>query len=343
TELELPAVKDAENFQANTFNLFELSGGKTLSAIEIRNNNVGRDVSIRAIQIMDPNPKTAAEPVRPITTAQDAIVLMDGIEIERPSNKIDDLIPGLNLTLRGASASPVQLGVESNTEAVKDAIITFVGSYNRLMAELNVLTRRDDKLVAELTYLNDGERDELRGKLGLFAGDTALNKFRGDLVNAATASYQTAESGSVMLANFGISTDARRAGAAGYDPSRMRGYLEIDEKALDEAIGGNIDALKQLMGRDSDGDLIVDSGLAYSIDRTARPFVETAGVVTAKTGGLDTRIAASSRRLETIDRQLERKETSLRIQYGKMEDAYTRMDQMSRSLENFSTQGSNKR
>jgi flagellar hook-associated protein 2 len=342
TELRLSSVKDTENFQANTFNLFELSGGKTLSGIEIRNNNAGRDVSIRAIQIMNPNPKADTEPVRPITTAQDAIVLMDGIEIERPSNKIDDLVPGLNLNLRGASDSPVHLGVESNNEAVKDAIITFVGSYNRLMAELNVLTRRDDKLVTELTYLTDGEREELRGKLGLFAGDTALNKFRSDLVNAVTASYPTAESGSVMLANFGISTDARRAGAASYDPSRMRGYLEIDEKALDESIAGNVDTLKQLMGRDSDGDLIVDGGLAYSIDRTARPFVEIGGLVAAKTGGLDTRISASARRLETIDRQLERKEASLRVQYGKMEDAYTRMDQMSRSLENFSAQG-NKR
>jgi flagellar hook-associated protein 2 len=344
SELELSSVKETFNFQANTFNLFELSGGKTLSELEIRNNNTQTDVSIRNIQVMNPNAtqKTGAgaetEPVHPITRSQDAIVLMDGIEIERPSNNIDDLIPGLKLTLRGASEAPVKLDVENNNEAVKDAIITFVGSYNRLMAELNVLTRRDEKLVSELDYLSADDKEELRGKLGLFAGDTALNKFRSDLVNAVTASYPTDSSGLVMLANFGISTDARRTGTAGYDPSRMRGYLEIDEGALDLAIAANSDALKQLMGRDNDGDLIIDGGVAYTLDRTARPFVEIGGVVAGKTGSLDTRIAGDTRRMETIDRQLARKESDLRIQYGKMEDAYTRMDQMSRSLENFSAQ-----
>jgi flagellar hook-associated protein 2 len=119
----------------------------------------------------------------------------------------------------------------------------------------------------------------------------------------------------------------------------MRGYLEIDESALDLSIAANMDALKQLMGRDNDGDLIIDSGVAYTLDRTARPFVEIGGGVTAKAGSLDTRIASNTRRMETIDRQLARKESDLRMQYGKMEDAYTRMDQMSRSLENFSAQG----
>ncbi|MDR2865577.1 MAG: flagellar filament capping protein FliD [Spirochaetaceae bacterium] len=343
TETALPAIQEGVNFTPNSYNLFELSGGKTVSALEIKNGNRNYDVSIRNIQVMDTLPKAGTEPIAPLTSAQNAILVMDGIEIERPNNNIDDIIPGLNIKLRTASEKVVDLAVESNNEAVKDAIITLVGSYNRLMTELNVLTRGDEKIINEISYLNTEEREALRSKLGTFAGDTSLNKLRNDLINIATASYQTSDGESVMLADFGIATDVRRAGAAAYDPSRMRGYLEIDENVLDETIAGKADALKQLMGRDSDSDLIVDSGLAYALDRVARPFVEIGGIIASKTGGIDSRISADNRRMETLDRSLERKEAELRAQYGKMEDAYSRMEQMSRSLDNFGSQNNNKR
>jgi flagellar capping protein FliD len=342
-EAELLPLAGGENWTVGTYNLFEISGGKTVASIEIRNNNTHRDVSIRNIQVMDTSPKSASAPVKAISTARDAIVLMDGIEIERPDNTIDDLVPGLNLKLKSVSDTPVNLDVESNTAAIKDALFTLVGSYNRLMAELNVLTRSDESVINELSYLNDGEREELRGKLGQFSGETALSKLRNDLIGTVTASYPTATDGNVLLANFGIATDVRRAGAGGYDPSRMRGYLEIDETALDAALAANAGTLKELMGRDSDGDLIVDSGLAWRLERTVRPFVETGGIIASKTGVIDTRVTADNRRIESLDQQLDRKERDLRIQYGRMEDAYSRMEQMSRSLDNFGAQNSNKR
>jgi flagellar hook-associated protein 2 len=344
SEAELSPISDSETFTTNTYNLFEISGGKTISSLEIRNNNTRHDISIRNIQVMDTSPQISSEPIKAISTARDAILVMDGIEIERPTNTIDDLIPGLNLKLKSASDTQVNITVESNSGAVKDSVITLVGSYNRLMAELNVLTRSDESVLNELTYLNDSEREELRGKLGQFAGDSTLLKLRNDLINTVSASYQTSADGAALLANFGIATDVRRAGAGGYDPSRMRGYLEIDETSLDAALATNAATLKEIMGRDSDGDLIVDSGLAYRLERVARPFVEIGGIIASKTGTLDTRISADNRRIESLDQQLDRKERELRIQYGRMEDAYSRMDQMSRSLDNFSSQsGGNRR
>jgi flagellar hook-associated protein 2 len=338
TSTELSPVEDSGNFASVTYNLFDISEGRTVSSIEIKNNNTHKDFSIRNIQVVDPFPKRETEPLNAITKAQDAILLMDGIEVERPTNKIDDLIPGLTLDLKTASEFPVNMDVQNNTEAIKDAVITLVGSYNRLMAELNVLTRRDEKILNEITYLNADERAELKEKLGLLEGDTAVNKLRSDLVNAVSASYTTSDSGNVLLASFGISTDARRAGASGYDPSRMRGYLEFDENVFDEAIKTNFKTLQQLMGRDTDGDMIIDSGLAYALDRIGRPFVETGGIVANKTSSIDSSIAADNRRISSMDRQLEQKEAALKRQYGQMEGAYNRMEQMSRSLDSFSNQ-----
>jgi len=320
-----------------SYNLFELSGGKTVTMLGVDNQNTLRDVTIRDIEIEETAPKREIRPVTPVTEARDAVLLMDGIEITRPSNNIDDLIPGMTLKVHAASDEPVSVEVREDAASVKDAVIRLVGSYNRLMVELNVLTRNDEAVINEVSYLDASEREELKARLGELAGDPFVTKLRTDLIGIVNASYGT-EGGPALLANFGVSTDVRRAGAGGYDRSRTRGYLEIDEKALDGAIAVNQETLRQLMGRDTNGDMIVDSGLAYSLEKTARPFIETGGIVANKTGGLNSRITSDKRRIETIDRQLEQKEASLRRQYGQMEDAYNRMERMSNSLDNFNTQ-----
>jgi flagellar hook-associated protein 2 len=212
------------------------------------------------------------------------------------------------------------------------------------MAEVNVLTRNDTQIIEELTYLNADEREELRGRMGAFNGDTTLNQFKTSLQRAATMPYETADDQDlVLLAQIGIGTDVRRSGMGGsYDPSRLRGYLEIDERVLDTALEANLAGVQQLFGYDTNGDLIVDSGLAYAIDNLAKPYVESGGFISLKTGTIDSRISQDRRRIETMERQLAAKETQLKLQYGQMEGAYNRMERMGASLDNFSQQNSNR-
>jgi flagellar hook-associated protein 2 len=343
TSVELAPIANSSAWTTQTMNLFELAEGKTIASLAIHNQNARHEVSIRGIQVMDPLPKGDIKPINAVSAAQDAVMLMDGIEIERPTNSIDDLIPGLTLKLISASETPVSVQVENNSESIKDAVISLVGNYNRLMAELNVLTRTDDRVLNELSYLSEDERTQLKDKLGTLAADSSVQKLRSDLISIVNAPYPISGGDIAMLANFGISTDARRAGNSGYDPSRLRGYLEIDENKLDETLALNSGSLRELMGRDTDGDLIIDSGMAYALTRVVRPFVEIGGIIAGKTSGIDTRIAADNRRIEAIDRQLAQKESNLRRQYGQMEDAYNRMERMTNSLDNFSTQNSGRK
>jgi flagellar hook-associated protein 2 len=339
----VPALGDSESFQAYRYPLADLTGGKSIASIEFINQNTHRDVSIRNIRVFDPDAAGGIRPKNAVSTAQDAVVSMDGIEITRPSNVIDDLIPGLTLTVKAPSDRPVKLGVVPDREGVKEAIFSLVGNYNRLVAEVNVLTRKDDQIVEELTYLSTEEQEEMRKRLGVFSGESSLSQFKSGLQRAAGGSYLTSLDRELsMLPQIGIGTDVRRAGAStGYDASRLRGYLEIDEKALDAALETRMSAIQQLFGYDTDGDLIVDSGVAYSMDLLARPYVETGGIITLKTGTIDSRIDQDNRRIETLDRQLAAKEASLKNQYAQMESAYNQMEQMSTSLDQFSQRSSN--
>jgi flagellar hook-associated protein 2 len=205
------------------------------------------------------------------------------------------------------------------------------------MVELNVLTRSDDSIVRELNYLSRDEQDALRKRLGVFAGDTALLRFKTALQDVIGAPYRGSNGDPILLNSFGISTDARRGGS--YDPTKMRGYLEIDEKALDESLRTRLSQLREVFGLDTDGDKIIDTGLAYELDRAARPYVELGGIIAMRSGNLDSRITANERRIEGMDKKLDAKETQLRTQYGKIEGAYTRMERLSNSLEQFGKQG----
>jgi flagellar hook-associated protein 2 len=277
---------------------------------------------------------------------------MEGIEIRRSANTIDDLVPGVILNVKGISERSVDLSIATDTEGVKDAVISFVGNYNRLIAEINVLTARslpsglrtsiDDTIINELTYLTADERADMRSRLGAFNNDSTLNNIKNSLMRAVSAPYPTyMERDLSLFAQIGISTNAERSN--GYDPSRLRGYLQIDEKILDVALENRIPAIKELFASDTTGNLLMDTGIAYNVETLMSPFVGTGGIISLKTNTIDSRITQDERQIATLDRQLAAKETELKIQYARMESAYDRMEKMSNSLNIFSQQNSNNR
>jgi len=300
---------------------------------------LGEKIGMVSAVYDDNNTLVDVKPLNAVSSAKDAVLSMEGIEIYRSGNEIDDLIPGVTISLKGVSDRPVTLQVEPNTESIKDSIITMVGNYNRLMAELNILTRNDSTVINELTYLTREEKDAYSERLGAFSGDSTLMQIRNGLLRIVTSPHDTSDEYDLsLLAQIGISTDIRMGG--GVDASRLRGYLDIDPKVLDSAIASNLPAIKQLFAYDSTGDLLADSGVAYSIDRLVRPYVETGGLFAQKTSTMSSRIDQEKRRIETLDRQLLAKEADLKKQYSMMEGAYARMEQMSSSFDRFQQQNS---
>jgi len=335
TVAALPPITDSGEFTEREFDLSAVAGGRTIVAINIDNANTHREVMVRAAEVMDPNAlSTGQRPLNAVSTAQNAIVSMEGIEMTRPTNVINDIIPGVTLTVRGVSDRPVRLDVQTDRERVKDAIIMLVGHYNRLMAEINILTRNDPSLIDELTYLTRDEAEDMRERLGAFSGDSGLNHLRNSLLRIVTSPHPTDMGRELaLLAQIGISTNAR--GAPGIDVSRLRGYLEINEAVLDAALENNLPAIRQLFGMDTTGDLVIDSGVAFNLEAMARPFVEMGGIISLRTQTIDSRMRQDTQRLATIDRQLAAREADLRMQFIRMESAFSQMEQMSTRFDNF--------
>jgi len=340
-EIELPAITDTEG--AKTIRVPLADYGAVVSGLNVRNDNTHRTITVEQVKVFDPTSRGEFMPNHPIETAGDARIEIDGIEVVRDSNEIDDLIAGVTLNLHNASDRPVELAVAPDREAVKEAVIEFVGRYNQLLTEINILTGRSDEVINEITYFTDDERDAAREKLGVFQGDITLMQLKSRLQTLMMNPYPTdAGRDLALLDQIGVSTNPSRTGG-GIDRSRLRGYLAIDEAKLDSALQNSMESVRQLFGQDTDGDRLVDSGVAYSFDRYAEPYVQTGGFLSNRISNLSNQISESNEKIDDFEERLVRKEQEYREDYGAMEAALNSLEQSSQQLENFSNGTQNNR
>lgn len=141
-----------------------------------------------------------------------------------------------------------------------------------------------------------------------------------------------------MLAEIGISSNA--TGSTGYDATKLRGYFEIDEKKLDEALETNISDIKNLFGYDSDGDLIIDTGIAYLMEKNLQAYVQTGGILSSKTRNLDTKISNTEKAIDRLEVQIAAKEQEYKTKFGNMESSLSNLESQSDAITNFNNQQS---
>lgn len=335
TERELK-IADAfsENGSTVKVNLSEYPG---IKSIVMRNANTGVQYSVSKIESVDEKASLGYAPLNAVSVAGDAVIKYEGITITRPTNKIDDVIPHITLNVEQKTEKPATIKIEPDTEAAKDALINFVGRYNQIIAEINILSQNKPELISELDYLSKDEQDAYKEKLGLFSGDFSLTNAKAAMQEIIGAVYQESEYAEItMLNQIGISTNATNY--SGYNPTKMRGYLEINEKVLDENLKNNLDSIKTLFGYDSDGDLIIDSGIGVRLDKHLTAYVQSGGILANKNSTLDRQVKASEQKIAKLETQLDQKEAELKAKYGQMESTLNSLEGQSNSINNFTQQ-----
>ncbi|MCQ2242161.1 flagellar filament capping protein FliD [Treponema sp.] len=320
--------------------LKEYPDAKTLV---VRNANTGKEITMSAPVIYSDSNATGIKPKHAISTAQDATIKYEGITMTRASNDIDDVVPHLTLHIHDKTDRPATIKVDPDTESAKDAIITFVGKYNQAIAEMNVLSQNKPELISELDYLSSDEQDKMKERLGMFQGEMSLTSGKSQMQQIVAGTYKyDANSTITLLAQLGVSTNASGNAGGGYRPSQMRGYLEVDEKKLDAALAENINQIKNLFGYDSDGDLIVDNGIGYRLDKQLTSWVQSGGIISTKTNSLESQIKSSNQKITRLQTQLDRKEAELKRKYAQMEGSLGSLESQQNSLQNFANQNQKK-
>jgi len=312
-----------------------------VESIILKNTNTSKQFTISDFSASNPDSQDGLVPKHAISKADDAIIKYEGITVTRPSNKIDDIIPEITLNIKDKTEKTATLAVKPDVDSSKEALITFVGKYNQAVAELNILSQTKPELIEELDYLTDDEKEKERERLGLFQTDFSLSSIKSNMSTIVNSGYATSDAAQItMLSQIGISTNASGFSNS-YSQGKLRGYLEIDEKKLDSALENNLNDIKSMFGFDSDGDLIIDSGIAYQLDKQLTAYTQTGGILAMKTSSLDSKIKSSEQKIARLETQMDDKEAELRKKFSTMQGSLNSLESQQNSISNFSKQNSN--
>jgi flagellar hook-associated protein 2 len=252
--------------------------------------------------------------------AADSIIIVDGVvDIHRSNNVINDVIEGVNLTLKSAPEAPdnqTTLTVSRDLDAVVSKITAFVDTYN------------------EAIDLFEGYQsfDSATETAGVLMGDATTKSMRNRLNTMVTGMVSGVESFS-RLADLGIALN-------------REGRLEVDSSTLNSALDDHFDDVLQFFTQSTEG----SEGFALRMKDTLDGILRsTDGALSARTDGIQNSIDDIEDRVEREEMRVLAWETRTRAQFNALEvllaEYQTTGDYLSQqimSLQNLNNYISNK-
>ena len=235
-------------------------------------------------------------------TPLDAAFTVNGLSITSSGNSVDDVIPGVTLALKKKdAATAVTIDVQRDVAAAEAVIDKFITAYN------DVVSFHKDQLTAAAA-----------GKASI-GRDPVLRSFRNSVADALRDDYASGGDYSA-LAKVGI----------GFDIS---GKLKLDTTVFAEAMAaapGDVQAL--FSGADGTG------GAFGALNTVVEGYTQAGGVVSDARTRISDQVSALTRRLDTMESQLEIRRQSLQREYIAADLAMTRLNAQSSSLSSLGGQ-----
>lgn len=154
--------------------------------------------------------------------ASDSEFTYNGVSITRPTNEVNDVINGVNITLEQTTEpnKPAIISVGRDNQAIIDSLKEFVKAYNELIPKLDEDTRYDaDTKIA-----------------GIFNGVGDIRTIRSSLNNVFSYSVHT-DNGVESLMKYGLSLDDK--GVMSLDEAKLSSALNSNPKATQDFFYGS--------------------------------------------------------------------------------------------------------
>jgi len=159
--------------------------------------------------------------LRQTSEGLNAVIKIDGVEIESPSNTIDDVIGGVTLELNSDSiGKSIKLEIFHDKEKVIGAIQDFVKQYNAFIERSNELTNYDPETQ----------------EAGPLANDSSVRSVLSHIRRELGSNFSAVNSEYVSLSSLGIDT-------------KRSGEQTLNSGKVQSAISNNINEVAQLFSR----------------------------------------------------------------------------------------------
>jgi flagellar hook-associated protein 2 len=307
----LQSVRDAINSKyassGLTANIVTDSFGSRL-VVGSTKTGAGSDISLSGVASLaaDGSVAMASPPTAnssgSLGFAKDAIFSVDGLEMTSPTNKLDNVVSGLSMTLLVAKTGPTTVTVATNADGLKASIQKFVDAYNAVAKAVTSLTKPT----------TDAEGNSVPAAL---TGDSLPRS----LLAAIRAPLSETGAGDklTVLSQLGITTN-QTTGALDFDSGKFTAALN------DKQLGGEVQTL-----------FAGENGLLERMDNAIKPYTEgktgsggvsnVEAILTTRSKNLDIIKTKLFEDQQALDRRIETLTAVLTKKYNDMDTLVGRL------------------
>jgi len=175
-----------------------------------------------------------------VQTAQNSKFKYNGVEIERDSNKITDLVVGLTMNLNSIGESTINIKQDEDT--INKTMQDFVSGFNSIVSKIQTLTKYDpDSKTA-----------------GIFQNETSIRNIPNQLQNALFSTFvhdsvikqdrnEQEYSQNILLSATDFGLTMNRTGFLDFDSSKFSKMLHEHPKQTEEFFSGENGAMTKLL------------------------------------------------------------------------------------------------
>lgn len=168
---------------------------------------------------------TASSSMEQLQEGQDALIEVNGLEVQRSSNTVDDVVQGFEFTvLKEDPAKEINFTIEPEKASAEQGIRDFVEAFN-VFAET----------AANLIGVTE-DAETKKKKAGALSTDGAAKRLVDEITQAKSKAIKGLTGEYTMLANIGIKTT-------------QDGGLDIDEEDFKDALKNNFDQVASLFSQ----------------------------------------------------------------------------------------------
>lgn len=240
-----------------------------------------------------------------LTEAADArIILNGGVTIFRPTNQINNAIPGVTLDLKSAEPGvDITITVSTDAEETSKNVKEFIDAYNKVV-----------DFFTEQTALDS----EGKAKSALF-GDSTLRSMRSSLRTVLGGVVTTGNDAFQMFSQLGITTDTQ-------------GKLTLNQSKFDEALAADESAVAAVFADPT-------AGIAGRLVTQIELYTDSVdGLIKTRSDGYDRQVKQTQSRIEQSESRLERYRLQLEQKYANLETLLGRLQSQGSSIGNIRTQ-----
>ena len=245
------------------------------------------------------------------TAGADARLTVDGLNLTRSSNEVNDAIPGVTINFSSLTTTPASVNLARDTSPVKASVAAMVAAYNEVNTILTQAASKGSKV---------------SGYGASLVGDNTVQTLQSQLRSIVLGTSATARNGISALRDIGVSIDSK-------------GVLNLDNTKLDTVLATKYADAVAMLSAGVDTEFVASTETNANVAGVAGVAINTLSTMLLSTGPLLSQSKNATSMIDSYKKELEKLELRMTAllqnytkQFGAMETVVGQTNALRTSL-----------